>query len=180
MTVVTTAGRENLEYVRELGAAYTFDRAAPDVREQIGKVLRRGDVVIDCIATSSTQAICGEILSRIGGGKLALLLPPVVPFPEGVEAMFGKDADRHMSRLNGSADNSPPWAVVAAWLVTEAPGVCEAIWHQYLPKALDAGIFQAKPDPLVIQGGLSKVQEGIDMVRQGVSAKKVVIEIAAE
>jgi hypothetical protein len=37
-----------------------------------------------------------------------------------------------------------------------------------------------KPDPEIIEGGLGKVQEGIDIVRKGVSAKKIVIEVAKE
>ena len=49
-----------------------------------------------------------------------------------------------------------------------------------MPKALETGEFQAKPDPHVVKGGLSKVQEGVNIVRNGVSAKKVVIEIAGE
>jgi len=58
--------------------------------------------------------------------------------------------------------------------------VGDAVWRKYIPEALAAGKFQAKPDPLIIKGGLEKVQEGIDLLRDGVSAKKVVIEIAKE
>jgi hypothetical protein len=45
---------------------------------------------------------------------------------------------------------------------------------------LAKGTFQAKPDPLIVEGGLEKVQKGIDILRKGVSAQKVVIEIAKE
>lgn len=54
-----------------------------------------------------------------------------------------------------------------------------AIWHDFMPAALKSGKFQAKPDPFVIRG-LAKVQEGMDLLRKGVSAKKIVIEIAGE
>lgn len=54
------------------------------------------------------------------------------------------------------------------------------IWRVYVPQALAKGKLKAKPDPIVIQGGLVKVQEGIDTLRKGVSAKKIVIEIAKE
>lgn len=60
------------------------------------------------------------------------------------------------------------------------PDVADALWRDYLPQALAKGLFQAKPDPFVIKGGLSKVQDGLDMMRKGVSAKKIVIEIAGE
>ena len=58
--------------------------------------------------------------------------------------------------------------------------VGDAVWRKYIPEALAAGKFQAKPDPLIIKGGLQKVQEGINLLRDGVSAKKIVIEISKE
>lgn len=67
-----------------------------------------------------------------------------------------------------------------SWGPGGAPHIGTAVWHDFMPKALETGQFQAKPDPYVIKGGLSKVQEGVNMVRNGVSAKKVVIEIAGE
>jgi hypothetical protein len=58
--------------------------------------------------------------------------------------------------------------------------VGDAVWHKYIPEAFAAGKFQAKPDPLIIKGGLEKVQQGINLLRDGVSAKKIVIEISKE
>jgi hypothetical protein len=63
---------------------------------------------------------------------------------------------------------------------TGAPHIGKAIWHNYIPLALQSGQFYAKPDPFILKGGLAKVQEGIDMLKKGVSAKKIVIELAGE
>ena len=65
-----------------------------------------------------------------------------------------------------------------------APGlinldVGDAVWRKYLPEALAAGSFLAKPDPLVLKG-LERVQEGLDLLKEGVSAKKIVIGVAKE
>lgn len=49
-----------------------------------------------------------------------------------------------------------------------------------MPSALESGQFYAKPDPFILTGGLAKVQEGIDMLKKGISAKKIVIELAGE
>jgi hypothetical protein len=54
----------------------------------------------------------------------------------------------------------------------------DALWRKYLPEALATRKFQAKPDPEILEGGLERVQDGIDMLRKGVSAKKIVIEVA--
>jgi hypothetical protein len=58
--------------------------------------------------------------------------------------------------------------------------VGDAVWRKYIPAALAAGKFQAKPDPIIIKGGLEKIQEGMDLARDGVSAKKIVVEISKE
>jgi hypothetical protein len=34
-----------------------------------------------------------------------------------------------------------------------------------------------KPEPLVIKGGLHHIQEGLDILKKGVSAAKVVVEL---
>lgn len=67
-----------------------------------------------------------------------------------------------------------------SWGAGGAPHIGTGVWHEFMPKALETGRFQAKPDPHVVKGGLGKVQEGINILRKGVSAKKIVIEIAGE
>ncbi|KAJ5084328.1 alcohol dehydrogenase [Penicillium alfredii] len=156
--VATTAGSSNHEYVKNLGATHVFDHKEPGVVEKISKVLKPGDVVFDCISSPSTQVACGKILESIGGGKLPVVLLPREPFPDNVQGVFVNGLAPGMFALN----------------------VGDAVWCKYIPQALASGKFQAKPDPEVIEGGLEKVQTGIDLLRQGVSAKKVVVEISKE
>jgi NADPH:quinone reductase-like Zn-dependent oxidoreductase len=88
--VATTAGIANHEYVKSLGATYVFDHKDPNVIEEILKVLKPEDLVMDCIGSPETQISCGKILGSIGGGKLPIFLWPVGPFPENVEGVLGK------------------------------------------------------------------------------------------
>ena len=55
--------------------------------------------------------------------------------------------------------------------------VGEAVWAQFVPAALENGAMKAKPDPVVIKGGLEKVQEGVDKCKEGVSFAKIVVEL---
>ncbi|KAJ5713359.1 alcohol dehydrogenase [Penicillium malachiteum] len=155
LEVVTTASSSNHELVRSLGATHVLNYKNPDVVDQLLSLLKPGDYVVDCIATKETQTTCGEILGRIGGGKLPVVNSPQGTYPENVE----------------------PSMVVC---LPVAPELGHHIWHKFIPEALAAGKYQAKPDPHLIPGGLERVQEAIDLLRQGVSAKKIVIEIAAE
>jgi hypothetical protein len=56
--------------------------------------------------------------------------------------------------------------------------VGEAVWGKYVPDALKSGQLLAKPDPIIIRGGLTHVQEGLDILHRGVSANKVVVELS--
>jgi NADPH:quinone reductase-like Zn-dependent oxidoreductase len=89
LTVATTAGKENQGYVKGLGASHVFDHRDPNIVEEILKVLKEGDFTMDCIGSEETQIACGEILGKIGGGKLPILLGPQGPFPENVEGVWG-------------------------------------------------------------------------------------------
>lgn len=75
--------------MKDLGATHAFDYRDSDVLEQIGKVLKPGDAVVDCIGSEDTQNACGKILGRIGGGKLPVLLWLTGQFPENVKAVQG-------------------------------------------------------------------------------------------
>jgi len=88
-SVVTTASSANFEYMKSLGAEHVFDHKNPKIVDELLKILKPGDLVVDCIGIKETQVACGEILGKIGGGKLPLLNPPRISFPDNVEAVFG-------------------------------------------------------------------------------------------
>lgn len=89
LNVATTAGKANHEYVKSLGASQVFDHKDPKVMEDILKVLKPGDLVMDCIGDAETQISCGKILGKIGGGKLPILTYPSGPFPDNVHGVLG-------------------------------------------------------------------------------------------
>jgi hypothetical protein len=53
--------------------------------------------------------------------------------------------------------------------------VGRAVFQGFLPGALENGRFVAAPEPLIVGKGLEAIQEGMEMVWEGVSAKKVVV-----
>ncbi|PYH78043.1 putative quinone oxidoreductase [Aspergillus uvarum CBS 121591] len=156
LEVVATASEANHDLVRSLGASQVFDHRNPNVIDQIASILQPGDYVVDCIGSPDTQAKCGELLGRTGGGTLPVMLWPQAELPQNVRAVFVNGLDPGMVNLD----------------------VGNAVWRIFIPEALAVGKFQAKPDPRIVPGGLEKVQEGIDILRHGVSAQKVVIEIS--
>jgi NADPH:quinone reductase-like Zn-dependent oxidoreductase len=76
--------------VKSLGATYAFDHKDHDVIDQILKVLKPGDAVLDCIGSAAAQKPCAEIVSKLGGGKLADLQWPLACEHDNVEIVPGK------------------------------------------------------------------------------------------
>lgn len=89
LEVVTTASSSNHDYVKSLGATHVFDYNDSNVVDQILAVLRPGDYVVDCISTDETATTCGEIVEKIGGGKLPVVDHLQKTYPESVEASMG-------------------------------------------------------------------------------------------
>ncbi|TVY19982.1 Dehydrogenase orsE [Lachnellula arida] len=174
LTVATTAGAHNKAYVKELGATHIFDHKDPNVVQEISKILKTGDVVFDAIAVEGSQKACATILHNIGGGKLPVVLWPV-PTEYDVELAFGMLQTLLISVVTFAYTQDAVNGLDPGLVDLD---IGDAVWRKFLPQALAAGKFQAKPDPEVLEGGLEKVQEGIDILRKGVSAKKIVIEIA--
>ncbi|KAJ5691856.1 alcohol dehydrogenase [Penicillium macrosclerotiorum] len=158
LEVVTTASSANHELMKSLGATHVFNYKDPDTVNNLTALLKPQDYVVDCISTKDTQVTCGEILGKVGGGLLPVMTIPEETLPDNVQSSF----------------------VICLDIETKFPHLGEAIWHDFIPRALAAGSFQAKPDPQIVYGGLSKVQEAIDLQRKGVSARKVVVEISPE
>lgn len=51
------------------------------------------------------------------------------------------------------------------------------MYKDFLPQALREGRYLAKPDPVVVGEGLESVQAGMDKLKEGVSAGKIVVTL---
>ena len=52
-----------------------------------------------------------------------------------------------------------------------------AVWGKWVPFALANGTLKCKPDPMVSGQGLEMLQTASNQNKEGVSAKKVVVEL---
>ncbi|KAJ5106983.1 alcohol dehydrogenase [Penicillium angulare] len=158
LEVVTTASTANHGLVKSLGATHVFDYKESDVVDRLLDLLKPGDHVLDCISTQVTQTTCADIVKKIQGDTVVVVDFPRWTLPDGVEASFA----------------------ICVNAGHQFPEIGDYVWHKFLPAALAAGKFQAKPDPRLIEGGLEKIPGAIDLLREGVSATKIVVEILAE
>jgi len=157
LEVISTASKKNFDFVKSLGAKHVYDHSNSNTVKDIVAALKETDFVgaYDAISLPESINPTIEIVHQLGGGKVSTVLPYTGDLPSNVTT--------HQ--------------VGAVSIATDQPEVGKAVWGNYIPAALADGFFQAKPDPIIIKGGLSSVQEALDTLRKGVSAAKVVVEL---
>jgi len=160
-SVITTSSPRNFAYVKSLGAALAFDYNSPAVVADIVAALA-GKPFAGAFAIGSAQApgngtaaaeACLAIVAQTPGTKFVAmaLVFPQDKVPEGVGAKFVFGSDLK--------DNE----------------VSHAVYGEFLGKALSAGTFLARPEAEVLGKGLECVQAGLDRLKGGVSARKIVV-----
>ena len=92
LEVISTASKRNLEYVKALGAKHVIDYSEPSVVEDIVKLLEGRKFVgaYDAISSPDTLKATADIVSQLGGGKIATVLAaPAEGLPSNVATIGG-------------------------------------------------------------------------------------------
>ncbi|KAK7628012.1 chaperonin 10-like protein, partial [Phyllosticta citricarpa] len=160
--VVTTASARNAAYARSLGADVVLDYAAADAETAVVAAIKKANDeegaplagFFDAIASPDTLRTIARVAVNAGLPPSTKVVATQQP-PEGLEGTV----------------------VVVQGASFINANIAEAVWGRFVPEALAAGKLQTKPDPLVVGHGLESIQKGLDIQRQGVSAKKVVVTL---
>lgn len=166
--VYATAGAANQEYVASLGADRVFDYNNPSIVDAIVSAAREDGLVIRyCFLATGQLALCQAVLQAFLGDdqegenrKAKIGSAPVVPSDaesvDGVETIFVMPSWEESERLDQ----------FKYWL-----GTCgrENLAH---------GTIRPSPEPRVVGKGLGAINAGLDVLFQGVSCAKLVVEVA--
>jgi NADPH:quinone reductase-like Zn-dependent oxidoreductase len=154
--VVTTAGKHNLDAMKDLGAAEAFDYASSSVAENITSALQGTTFlgVCDCIGTPQAAGAWSPVYKKLGG-RYASVLPDAKGLPDGIKGA----------------------SVYAPMVARSDREVGEAVWGKWVAEALEKGTLKPKPDAIVVGKGLEDIQKGFDKQKEGVSFRKVVVEL---
>lgn len=152
---IAVASASNHALCKSHGAAVAVDYREPSVVEKMVDAIKHigGDFVgiIDCVSDpDSSLSYCAAVLEQVGGGELGLLLPDMqMKAPENVRVtnIFGVNRITHQ------------------------------FWREYLTPALEQGKLKCAPESFVVGEGLESLQKALDVQRNGVSAKKIVVTL---
>lgn len=158
--VITTASPHNFDYVKTLGASQAFDHSSPTVKEDLLAAFK-GKTIAGAVANgaaleagSFVVETCAEVVKSCPGKKFVAMtmVPSWGPSFEGVQCKFSEP-------LRGDK------------------ALASAVFHDYLPEALTTGAFRAMPKAEVFGKGLEAAQGAMEFLKQGVSAKKVIVTL---
>lgn len=182
--VIATASPANHDRMCALGAEAVFDYRSPDVVRAIVEAAR-GSVVAGVVAIAVGSAEpCVAIAARTGAERVALTSPSVSFYDQPRRGGLSGRRTRLLLRLVLSNVALQARCAVSGvrarfvWgsSIASSP-VGPALWGRYLPTALAAGEHRPVPQPRVIGSDLAAAQLGLDLMRQGVSAEKLVIAL---
>lgn len=164
--VYAVAGEGNLGYVRGLGADRALGYGDEGVVGRVVEAARRDGVVIRrCFLAVGEVGLGQEVLGAfVGGGEggrgrgriaSAPILPEDMKEMEGVDVVFVQPSMVEEERL----------AQFRYWMGT------------WVTDNLANGKIRPSPEPCVVGKGLEAVNTGLDMLIEGISCKKLVVEV---
>ncbi|CAN9310880.1 unnamed protein product [Alternaria sp. RS040] len=162
LRVIATCSPTNFELVKSVGAKEVFDYRSASAVSDIVASLQQPDTefagVYDAISESSSFSMVKSIVETLQSkAPIAVVMPCA--------------ADMVSEWYN------PQFLMAFQILAPPHQHIGEYIFGGFLPEALDSGVMQVKPDAEVVGKGLESMQHGVDVLKKGVSAKKIVVEL---
>ncbi|EEA22374.1 hypothetical protein TMatcc_008184 [Talaromyces marneffei ATCC 18224] len=177
--VIATASPKNHDYLQKLGAAEVLDyNTSPTAVRDIQAAFKdRTTAGAISIGTGSLRK-CIDILARCKGNKfVAYATLDMPPFPKGAldfpPFLAGTVSKMLAINIRSATKGVHAKMINGSDLVVNEVG--KAVYEDFLPQAFEQGSFVPAPEPQVVGRGLGHVQEAIDLVAKGVSAKKLVV-----
>ncbi|GAD99985.1 hypothetical protein BC1G_01379 [Paecilomyces variotii No. 5] len=159
--VYTTASEKNHDYVKSLGADRVFDYESENVVAKIVDAVKADGVTVEIgYDAVGDLASAQAVLKQLNGTKTARLasappLTPASPTTEGVESKF----------------------VMAPLDPKELQEFFHTVFNGWLKGKIETGEFVPSPRIRVIDGALASVNKALDILKQGVSGEKLVLEV---
>lgn len=160
--VYATTGPANQDYVASLGADRVFDYKDPDVvKSIIASAHSDGLLIRHCFLAKGDIALCQAVLDAFLGDAQEAKIASAPPVPENIELVNGMEVIfvQPVNETERRLEQFRYW--MGTWLR-------QNLWQD---------LIKPSPKPKVIGRGLDNINAGIDMLLEGVSCTKLIIEL---
>jgi NADPH:quinone reductase-like Zn-dependent oxidoreductase len=154
-SVVGVASSKNAKLVESFGATHFVDRKSPTVLQELAEI-GRFEAVLAAADSAQDQVLLGAVLAAQGGGSFltTMGMRTGVKLPAGVRGFFRQFLDDYLDPKN---------VEFTQWL-----------WWDFLESEFVSGELRLMPVQVI--GGLNKVQEAWDLLKEGkVSGQRLAI-----
>ena len=178
--VISTASPKKFDYVEKLGASQVFDYNSKTVVKDLIHAFKGKTCASAFTVDHGAADACMDILDKCKGDKFISMasypLPPMPPkrfllLSIALYYVFWNISHWIKCRLRHIRSN------FIFGLILVDNGVGNAIYEDFLLKALAEGAYIAAPDAYVVGKGLEYIQAALDIQKNGASAKKVVVAL---
>lgn len=153
--VVAVASARNFELLRQAGAADVVDYNSTTVVEDVVRAVKSSGEefagVYDAISLQASLDPVEQIIEALGGGSSIVLLP-------------------------GTPDSKLP-SVKRLMIQGRPSAATAAAWRDFFEPAVRDGKYKPLPPAFVVGKGLESVQRAMNMSKEGVSARKLVVDL---
>lgn len=178
MKVIASASQSNHDFVKSLGAVEVFDYKSPQVIQDLVARLQHSELVgiYDAIGETSSLTSLSTIVNHLARPIKSVTVHPFEHPTLYFAPSYGKCQLEHPQMGRRTYSNQ---SLVSSYGIAFPPNetIGEAIWGNFVPRALESGQLKAKPEPLILAHGLESIQYGLDRQKAGVSAQKIVITL---
>ncbi|CEI39864.1 hypothetical protein FVEN_g2142 [Fusarium venenatum] len=179
--VVATASPKNWDIVRGLGACAVFDYHSSSAINDVVSAFKDKKCAGAVAIGQGSLAKCVDIVKSVPGAtknvaQVTLSMPEsqpttkisMIPFVAKYFWMAG--TDRLKVASSGVQSKFVFGTDIIEW---DAEGKMAS----FLSEALELGEYELSSEAQVLEGGLDKIAQGLDMVRGGTGGKKIVVKI---
>ncbi|KAH7137255.1 chaperonin 10-like protein [Dactylonectria estremocensis] len=180
--VIATASPKSWDVVRRLGAVDVFDYHSPDAVSKIVAAFEGRQCAGAMAIGQGSQGKCIDIVAQIPGatqfvsqisidtpGPFPRTILPRVPFV--AKFLWSKLAMQLKVWRSGVRCKFVFGSDIVEWDAEEG------MVFRFLEDALQRAEYVTSPQPMVVGNGLNKIQQGLDVISEGVSGKKVVVAL---
>lgn len=180
--VLTTCSPKNSAALLSLGASRCFDYRSATVVQDIVAACQTREVAGAVAIGHGSGLYCMDILTKCktsaGRGKHVAMV--TYPGPDVVDPSIARMATTYLAGsarlwLRGKTAGCSHKAVFSSNIIHDE--VSSKIWNEFLGAALEKGQYKAVPEAQIVGSGLESIQAGLDLLKKGVSYKKLVIKL---